>query len=271
MAHHAYAQYIKDMGYPPKQTKHLMAFAQHKGIVVSYKDVRNVVESDPKRNTEPTVTSIIPIDDDIQPKTQNEIDDMNLMQQEPVVPQIEANTDHDDQLKQITSNALGETDDGGLSLIICPLVHHLIDLKMVSLPTINRVLRLLPQHAKSQSFSFICQLFRFVFTKPQLFSFVFDAYGLIRYNQLLGDSHDQRVPIRNIHQFIQHYSSMQQILNWCQSSNIHGNVSDITSLVANVYHKYCVLFGQQMSLEPNIKIKDSMYIFLSYIFGYNRN
>eukprot|EP01083_Nonionella_stella_P168351 568149_1 len=70
MAHQAYAQYIKEMGYPPKEIKHLMNFAKTKGLTVSYKDAKNAVKSDPKMNTQTTAARVKP--KRIQPKTNDD-------------------------------------------------------------------------------------------------------------------------------------------------------------------------------------------------------
>eukprot|EP01084_Bolivina_argentea_P111919 199628_1 len=101
---------------------------------------------------------------------------------------------------------------------------------------------------------------------PQLFSFIFDAYSLIRYHQIMK----LELPpsdFNDILQFITKYKSYQKII--IEQYKPNTQCSNTNSFFTTLFKQYSCLFGKPMLLSPNIKIKDNMATFFSYIFGMN--
>eukprot|EP01083_Nonionella_stella_P215040 774322_1 len=101
--------------------------------------------------------------------------------------------------------------------------------------------------------------------KPQLLWLIFDAYSLIRYNQLC----ENYLVFNDMFEFVNKYPEFKQVLLCDYQTNIDGNADDIRYLFNNLHNEYCASFGKPISMAPDIKIKDSIFIFVSYIIGMN--
>eukprot|EP01084_Bolivina_argentea_P052513 96466_1 len=99
--------------------------------------------------------------------------------------------------------------------------------------------------------------------RPQLLSFIFDAYNLIRYNQIL----ENNLTFQNISQFISKFPSYQQtIIDQCKPNT---DCETAVDFFTKLFDQYCSQFGGPISIVPSIKIKDNVAAFISYIFGMN--
>eukprot|EP01084_Bolivina_argentea_P172937 299533_1 len=130
----------------------------------------------------------------------------------------------------------------------------------------TRVVNVLQAQYKNIDKSKINQLLyaiQFQHSKPQLLSFMIDAYHLIRYMQLL----ENRLCFQNPTQFIESYPlCYEAIINQCKPNVEFG---DVGTFFTGIYDQCFEQFGNPISLNPHIKIKDNMSSFISYIFGMN--
>eukprot|EP01083_Nonionella_stella_P253520 872268_1 len=130
----------------------------------------------------------------------------------------------------------------------------------------NEVQHLLMERHKMMNLSGISDILHFVHpdnTKTQLLSFIFDAYSLIRYNQL----RDNNLKFENMLEFVNTYPLFaEQVVRQYKSNIVEDKTDD---LFTNIYNQYCASFGKPISMKPKIKIQDSIYVFISYIVGMN--
>eukprot|EP01083_Nonionella_stella_P253521 872276_1 len=101
--------------------------------------------------------------------------------------------------------------------------------------------------------------------EPQLLWFIFDAYSLIRYNMLCKNY--LAIDFKDMCEFVNQYPLFTQQLMSHYPAMIDENADNIVHLFTNMYDQYCASFGKPMSMTPDIKIKDSIFIFISYTFG----